>query len=202
MESTAPPSKRKLSPMRTFDPVKVAHYEKEAWVAYYQRRWFKLLRMLIALVRETFGLSPWQALYLGIPLTRAQIAFAPKDNDVPAAVADMRRFYAFVQRAHGEDFDPDEVARLDVDWWVIHRRLFGRSDDPELIEALVKLYAATYRVEPESVRAAAQHRVLAMVHSDRWIVEGKAADSPLLAQEESELIASYTALRKAVGNAA
>lgn len=189
---------RKLSPMRTFDPVKVAHYEKEAWVAYYQRRWLRLLRMLIALVRETFGLSLWQALYVGLPLTRAQIAFAPKDNDVPAAVADMRRFYTFVQRVHGEDFDPDVVARLDVDWWVVHRQLFGRSDDPELIEALVKLYAATYRVDPDSVRAAAYHRVQAMVHSDRWIVEGKAENSPLLAQEEEELVKSYTALRAAV----
>jgi hypothetical protein len=184
--------------MRTFDPVKVAHYEKEAWVAYYQRRWLRLLRMLIALVRETFGLSLWQALYVGLPLTRAQIAFAPKDNDVPAAVADMRRFYTFVQRVHGEDFDPDVVARLDVDWWVVHRQLFGRSDDPELIEALVKLYAATYRVDPDSVRAAAYHRVQAMVHSDRWIVEGKAENSPLLAQEEEELVKSYTALRAAV----
>lgn len=189
---------RKLSPMRTFDPVKVAHYEKEAWVAYYQRRWLRLLRMLIALVRETFGLSLWQALYVGLPLTRAQIAFAPKDNDVPAAVADMRRFYTFVQRVHGEDFDPDVVARLDVDWWVVHRQLFGRSDDPELIEALVKLYAATYRVDPDSVRAAAYHRVQAMVHSDRWIVEGKAENSPLLTQEEEELVKSYTALRAAV----
>jgi len=187
-----------LSPMRTFDPFKVAHYEKEAWVAYYHKRWLRLLRLLIALVRATFGLSLWQAVYVGIPLTRAQIAFAPKDNDVPAAEADMRRFYAFIRRVHREDFDPAEAARLEVNWWVIHRRLFGRPDSEELIDALAQLYAATYRVPPDSVRQAAYHRVQAMVHSDRWVNEGCIERSPLLAQEEEELLKSYTALREAV----
>jgi len=73
------------SPMRTFDPRTVAYYEKESWVAYYQRRWLRLMRMLVALVRSTFGLSSFQAIYAGYLLTRAQIAFAPKDNAVPVA---------------------------------------------------------------------------------------------------------------------
>jgi len=199
MENATELSERKLSPMRTFDPRRVAYYETQAWVAYYQRRWLRLMRLLIALVRTTFGLSLWQALRVAIPLTRAQIKFAPQDNDVPAAVADMRRFYEFVKRAHREDFDPAEAARLDVNWWVVHRQFFGESEREEVIDAVAKLYAATYRVPYESVRKAALHRARAMVHSDRWIVEGKQEDSPLLAQEEEELIQSYTALREAVG---
>ena len=198
METATPLPAKKLSPMRTFDPVKVGHDEKEAWAAYYQRRWLSLLRWLVTLVRETFGLSLWQAVYIGIPLTRAQIAFAPQDNDVPRAQAYMRRFYAFIKRVHHEDFDPDEAARLDVNWWVIHRRLFGKSENEELIDALAKLYAATYRVPYESLRTAAYHRAQAMVYSDRWVDEGKVENSPLLAQEEEELIKSYTALREAV----
>ena len=198
METATPLPAKKLSPMRTFDPRTVAHYEKEAWVAYYYRRWLRLMRMLIALVRATFGLSLWQALVVAIPLTRAQIKFAPKDNDVPAAEADMRRFYEFVKKVHREDFDPAEAARLDVNWWVVHRRFFGDSERQEVIDAVAKLYAATYRVPYESVRQAALHRARAMVHSDRWIVEGKSENSPLLAQGEEELIKSYTALRQAV----
>ncbi len=198
MESTTTLPPKKLSPMRTFDPVKVGRYEKEAWVAYYQRRWLSLLRWLVTLVRETFGLSLWQAVYIGIPLTRAQIAFAPQDNDVPRAQAYMCRFYAFIKKVHREDFDSDEAARLDVNWWVIHRRLFAQTENEELIDALAKLYAATYRVPYESVRRAAYHRAQAMVYSDRWVDEGKVENSPLLAQEEQELIESYTKLREAV----
>lgn len=198
MESTSALAKKKLSPMRTFDPRKVGHHEKEAWVAYYQRRWLRLLRLLIRMVQHAFGLSVWQALYVGVPLTRAQIKFAPKDNDVPGAEADMRRFYGFIKNVHRENFDPAEAARLDVNWWVVHRQFFGRSDSEEVIDAVAKLYAATYRVPYGSVRKAAYHRAQAMVHSDRWVNEGRVANSPLLAQEEDELVKSYTALREAV----
>lgn len=46
---------------------------------------------------------------MGIPLTRSQLAFAPQDNDVPKAIAQMRQFFAFIKQKHGEDFDPDET---------------------------------------------------------------------------------------------
>ena len=187
-----------LSPMRAFDPRRVAHCEKEAWVAYYQRRWLSLMRWLVELVRATFGLSLWQAIYIGFPLTRAQIAFAPKDNDVPLAIAYMRKFYAFVQRVHREDFDPDEAARLDVNWWVIHRRLFGQTENQELVDALTQLYAAIYKVDPASVCQAAYHRAQAMIYSDRWVTSERDENSPLLAREEEELVTSYAALRQAV----
>jgi hypothetical protein len=196
-------SERAHSPMRTFDPVKVGHYEKENWVAYYQKRWLKLLRVSVGMVKYSFGLSWWQALYGAYLVARAEFAAAPvPDNDIPLAERYMRRFYAFIQRIHRESFDVEQTARLDVNWWVIHRRLFGRTDNQELIDALVALYSATYPVLPDSVREAAYHRAQAMVHSDRWVTEGRDDDSPLLAQEEDELIKSYTALRRAVSGAA
>jgi len=77
--------------------------------------------------------------------------------------------------------------------------LFGKTENEALIDALAKLYSATYRVLYESVRRAATHRAQAMVHSDRWVNEGRVENSPLLAQEEEELIKSYAALREAVG---
>ena len=104
-----------LSPMRTFDPIRVARYEKDSWVAYYQRRWLTLLRLLIGLVRSTYGLSLWQAIRVGIPLTRAQLAFAPQDNDVPKAIGQMRQFFVTIQKLHHEDFDPDEAALAEVE---------------------------------------------------------------------------------------
>jgi hypothetical protein len=154
------------------------------------------------MVKYSFGLSWWQALYGAYLVARAEFAAAPvPDNDIPLAERYMRRFYAFIRRIHGENFDVEQAARLEVNWWVIHRRLFGRIDNQELIDALVALYSATYQVLPDSVREAAYHRAQAMVHSDRWVSEGRDDDSPLLAQEEDELIKSYTALRRAVSGA-
>lgn len=188
----------KASPMRNFDPRQVAYYEKESWVAYYQRRWFRLLRLLIGLIRSTFGLSLLQAIYISIPSTRAQIAFAPQDNDVPKAIEQMRRFYAYIKKVHHEDFDPAEAARLEVNWWVVHRKHFGHSDHPEVIEAVATLYASAYQVSIDRVRVAATHRAQAMIYSDAWVVSERDPNSPLLKQEEEELYKSYASLREAI----
>lgn len=186
------------SPMRSFNPVQVAHFEKEAWVAYYQRKWFRLLRLLIGLIRSTYGLSLLHAIRVGIPLTRAQVAFAPQDNDVPKAIEQMRQFFAYIKDKHGEDLDPDEAALAEVSWWVVHRKFFGHSDNPEVIDAVARAYAAAYRIDPAQVREAAYHRAQAMLHSDAWVLSERAPNDPRLQREEEELIKSYTALKRVV----
>jgi hypothetical protein len=191
-------STRSLSPMRRFDPIEVAHYEKEAWIAYYRRQWFALLHLLIGLVRSTYGLSLLSAIRLGIPLTRAQLAFAPQDNDVPKAIEYMRQFFAYIKQKHGEDLDPDEAALAEVSWWVVHRKFFGRSDQPDVIDAVACAYAAAYRIDPAQVREAAYHRAMAMVYSDAWVLSERDPNDLRLQQEEEELIKSYTALQQAV----
>ncbi len=153
-------------------------------------------------LREAFGLNGWQALRGAYLVGRAEIAAAPfPDNDIPKAEAYMRRFYGMVKRIHHEDFDVDQAARLEVNWWVVHRQNFGKADSQPLVEALIDLYAATFRLPREQVREAAYYRAEAMRYSDRWVNESKASDSPLLGQVESELLKSYTALRAAVGAA-
>lgn len=184
------------NPLRNFNPSAVARYEKENWVAYYQKRWLKLLRVSVAMVKETFSLSFLQALYGAYLVARAEIAAAPfPDNDVPLAEAYMRRFYGLIKKIHHLDLDVEKAARLEVNWWVVHRRLFGQTENNELIEALTNLYITAFQAEPEQARTAAYHRAQAMVYSDRWVNEGKIDGSPLLAQEEAELVKSYTALR-------
>ena len=189
--------------MRTFNPKQVAYYEKENYVAYYQKRWLRLLRASVGMVKEAFSLSWPQAVYAAYLVARAEIAFAPfPNNDVPLAEAYMRRFYAFIKKVHNANFDVAEVARLDVKWWEIHRRLFGNPQNQELVDAVAALYAVTYGVEPERVRQAAYHRVQGMLYSDYWVNAGKPENSPLLAQEEEELLKSYTALRDALAGRA
>jgi len=187
-----------LSPMRNFDPIKVARYEKDSWVAYYQRRWFTLLRLLIGLIRSTYGLSLFQAIRVSIPATRAQIAFAPHDNNVPGAIESMRQFFIQVKATHHEDFDPTEAARAEVSWWVVHRKYFGDSNRSEVIEAVACAYSSVYNLPPSQLWEAAQYRAEAMVYSDAWVQSARDPNSPLLNQEEAALVKSYTALKKAV----
>ena len=185
--------------LRRFDPARVAYYETENWVAYYQKRWLRLLGVSVGMVRASYGLNPLQAAYGAYLVMRAEVAAAPfPNNDIPLAERYMRRFYAFIKRVHREQFDVDETAHLEVRWWVIHRQLFGQAENQPLVEALADLYSSTYSVPRERVRPAAHHRAEAMLYSDRWVNEGRAPGSPLLAQVRAELERSYAALRAAV----
>ncbi len=192
---------RPNNPIRNFDPHKVAHYEKENYVAYYQKDWLKLFRVSVAMVKEAFALSWLQAIYAAYLVARAEIAAAPfPNNDIPLAEAYMRRFYQFIKNVHQEDFDAAQAAKLDVHWWVIHRKLFGKAENQELVDALTCLYEEVYGTASEKFKEAAYQRAMGMLYSNLWVNEGKPAGSPLLVQEEEALYQGYKALKEAINS--
>lgn len=187
------------NPIRNFDPQKVAHYEKENYVAYYQKDWLKLLRVSVGLVKETFALSLWQAIRGAYLVARAEIAFAPfPENDIAKAQAYMRRFYQMIKNIHHEDFDVARAAQLEVNWWNVHRKLFGNPENGELIEALLNLYAEAYDISSAKLQDAARLRAMGMLYSDQWVDAGKPENSSLLMHEEDALLQSYVALKEAI----
>ena len=187
------------NPIRKLDPLKLAHYEKENYVAYYQKDWRKLLRVSVGMVKEAFGLSWLQAIYGAYLIARAEIAFAPfPDNDIPLTEAYVRRFYQFIKKVHKEEFDIERAVKLEVHWWGVHRRLFGNAENQELVEALKCLYEEVYGAESEKFQEAAYHRARGMLYSDLWVNQGKPGGSPLLVQEEEALYQGYKALKEAI----
>jgi hypothetical protein len=187
------------SPLLNFDPRKLARYETANYVAYYRKDWPTLLRVSVGMVGEAFGLSLLQAVYAAYLVARAEMAFAPfPENDVPLAEVYMRRFYQFIKDTHREDFDVARAAQLDVNWWIVHRRLFGNSDNEELVDALAGLYAEAYGVAPAAVLPAARERAKGMLYSDLWVNAGRPNNSLLLVQEEEALHQSYVMLKQAI----
>ena len=144
----------------------------------------------------------WPATLRGAWLVlRANQLWAPyTDNDPDCARRCMERFYRLVAARHGETFDVVQAARLEVEWWRVHRDLQRREagDEAALAGALAALYAHVYAVPAADVRQAAQQRALAMRHSDRWVQEGCALASPLVRAEREALVRSYAALLAAV----
>jgi hypothetical protein len=185
--------------IRYFAPRQVARYEKDNYVAYYQKDWLRLLRVSIALVKHSFGLSWLQAVYGAYLVARGEMAFAPfPQNDVPGAEAFMRRFYQFIQGVHGADFDAARAAQLEVNWWSVHRKLFGNPQNAELVDAVQQLYSEAYGISPAKARDSATLRAKGMLYSDLWVNAGKRSGDPLLAQEETALYESYVALKQAI----
>lgn len=190
---------RSDNPIRHFDPRKLAHYEKENYVAYYQKDWPRLLRVSVGMVKQSFGLTWLQAAYAAYLVARAEIAFAPfPDNDIPKAEAFMRRFYQYIKNIHREDFDVSRAAQLELNWWSVHRKLFGNADNAELVTAVQNLYAEAYGLDSARVREPAALRAQGMLCSDLWVNGGKRSDDPLLDQEEEALYQGYLALKHAI----
>lgn len=186
---------------RDFDPEALGNAECDAWMAYYRREWRPFLRSAVAMVRLGFGMNRRRTLLGAWYVLRANQVWAPvPDNDPPRAREYMRRFYALVRKEGELRPDPVEAARLEVEWWRVHR-LHQRQNElteDDLTAALVALYSYVYAADPDAVRPAGQHRVVAMRHSDAWVANGCNPDDPLAADERRELIASYTALLAAV----
>ena len=189
--------------MRSFDPRAVGRLECWAWESYYRRRWVPFLVASVGMVRAAFGMS-WPRTLAGAWLVlRANQLWAPyPDNDADGAREQMRRFYDLVSRTTGEMvLDPTRAAELEVEWWRVHRAHQHDEgvEERALVQALVDLYSYVYDADPEAVRSAAAARVEAMDLSDAWVEAGCDLDDPLLEQERAALVASYTALRAAVG---
>jgi Family of unknown function (DUF5995) len=192
------------SRVRSFDPERVGLLERDAWVAYYQHRWFRVLWTSVVLVQSGFHLGAVPTLRGAWHVLRANQMWAPvPDNDPDGAVGQMTRFYRLVRDYGGEPIDPEIAAALEVDWWRVHRSLQrpgagGGSSVADLEAALARLYAYLYSVGEDAVRLAAQERARAMVISDRWVADGCDPQSPELAAESEALVRSYAALLAAV----
>jgi hypothetical protein len=194
--------------LRSFDPARVADLEFRAWVGYYLRDWPGVLRASIGLVQAGFGMDWVRTLHGAWLVLRANQLWAPEDNDPDGARRCMRRFYGLLKISYGQPRDVAEAARLEVDWWRVHRERQHAAqpmggpptggDPDELVGALTRLYTFLYDEPEAAVRLAAVYRTEAMDLSDQWVAEGCRLDSPLLAREHAALVRSYAALLAAV----
>jgi hypothetical protein len=216
-----------LKPLRPLDPQRVAQLECALWVAYYRREWIRFLRAAVLVIRHVFGLSWLSTVRASWFLLRATQLWAPggfaaparsrgnigqsppplsrrPDNDPAAARRAMERFYRLLKHHSGEPFDPAEAARLEVEWWHLHRmHQYSNADGDEraLVDALAALYGYAFRVPDTAVRIAAEQRALAMRYCDQWVRAGCDLQSSLIAQKRAALVCSYASLVAAVPRA-
>jgi hypothetical protein len=184
----------------SFDPVKVGQQECAAWAAYYRHEWWTFLRAAVGMVAAGFGMNRRDTLLGAWYVLQANRVWAPvPDNDPQAAREYMRRFYELVRASGWGEFDPAVAARLEVEWWRLHREhQYGTAAMDELVDSLDALYSHVYGVPRSSMRDAARLRAEAMDLSDAWVAAGRDPADPVLAQERRALVASFTALRDGV----
>jgi hypothetical protein len=144
-----------------FDPARVAHFEASGWRAYYDRRWLDVLRLIVALCQEQFRIpfpASWFAAYY---TTRASMAWVPLDHDEQKVQRYLEKFYRIARRYSGLKFDPEQVGRLELQYFDVHRRLAGVENKSAYIEAMTSLHSAIFGISAEQARESAEWRVQA-----------------------------------------
>jgi hypothetical protein len=177
--------------------VLVGRLECALWMAYYRRRWPQFLVLSVRVVHAAFRMDWTRALHGAWLVLRANQLWAPADNDPDGARRCMRRFYALLRITHGEPANPARAARLEVEWWRVHRahqRGGLGGDASPLVTALSQLYSEVYGLPEAAMRAAARHRARAMDVSGEWVGQGCDPASPLVREQRALLVRSYAEL--------
>lgn len=160
---------------RSFNSERVAYFESAGWRAYYDRNWLRVLGLMVQLNREQFGMSWPTAILASVDVVRASLAFAPVDNDIPTATVHLTHYYAKARRAAGIAADAETLAALEMDYWVVHRRLANeRKASPDhtgdltpMVDALLSLHEKLFAVSQDVARRSAEMRAAAAARVDR-----------------------------------
>jgi hypothetical protein len=186
---TAAPAPR--GSMRQFDPARLANLETRMWQAYYEKQNIRLFSLLVVMLREQYHYSWAISVREAFHLARAAATFGNARSNYEQVLPDLEAAYTMVRDWEGARFDPRDVARAELAWWVA-RRIPGENA-PEHVGAIIaEEYALLYEVPAPSVESAGVLRAQAGALRD---AQASAPDWPVI---ESLLVRSYSDLHRAL----
>ncbi|MEZ4671030.1 MAG: hypothetical protein R3E39_24260 [Anaerolineae bacterium] len=142
-----------------FNPDRIAYFEVAGWRAYYDRQWFKVIRLMIALVQEQFGVPFPMSLVAAYYITRASIAWAPVEHDEAVVQQFIEKFYRVAARYADLKIDPAQLAPLEFRYWKEHRDFSGKTEKPQYMDTMTKLHSALFGISLEQARESGELRV-------------------------------------------
>lgn len=159
--------------MRQFDPNEVARIETAMWRSYYAKDRVKLFQQLTELMRSQYQMP--YATSNAVAYQAARAAFVFKEGETRAdyekALPHLVKFYQAVRDGSDIPFDVEKVAKLELEWWIVHRQR-ARHQTGDLDRALAELPAEIYRVPVDQVMEHARLRAEAMTIRDEKAAAG------------------------------
>jgi hypothetical protein len=157
----------RITHLREFDADEVARLETAMWRSYYDKERLRLFNQLSELLRKQyrmpFARSNQTAYYA------AKAAFTFKDGhgraDYEKALPNLVKFYSAIRKMSDIPFDVDRAARLELEWWIIHRER-DRHAPGDLEKALAELQAEIYQVPVNRLMEHGRLRAEAMTIRD------------------------------------
>jgi hypothetical protein len=161
--------------LRRFDPHAAARIETEMWRSYYEHRQARLFTGLVELLRTQYHLPFWHACAGAYHAAKAAVVFQRGHNrgEYRRALPDIVQFYGLIHGASDTAFDVEKVSRLELEWWIVHRR----RDAAALERALAELESAIYRQPASDFVGHAKARAEAMALRDTRAAAGGVTDA-------------------------
>ena len=161
--------------MREFDPDEVARLEAAMWRSYYDKKQVQLFNQLSELLRTQYHMPLVRSNQVAYYAASAAFTFkdGKTDKDYEKALADLVKFYGAIRKISDIPFDVNRVARLELQWWIIHRERWKRKPD-DLPRALAELQAAIYGIPVDRVMEHGSLRAQAMAIRDTKADAGQA----------------------------
>jgi hypothetical protein len=186
--------------MREFDPDEVARLETAMWRSYYEKRRLALFNQLAELLRTQYRMPPLRSNLVAYHAADAGFVFKKghERSDYEQALPELVKFYSAVRQMSDIPFDVERAARLELDWWIIHRQRAQHSPG-DLERALAELQAEIYRVPVDRLMEHGRLRAEAMVIRDTKAESGGVTEADW-ARINELLKESWRSLAQAVKN--
>lgn len=184
--------------LREFDAKEVGRLETAMWRSYYDKERLALFGQLAELLRKQYRLPLWRSNAVAYQAAKAAFVFkgGRGRSDYEKALPNLVKYYSAIRQVSDIPFDVDRVAKLELEWWIIHRERnkYSRAD---LDRSLAELPAAIYQMPVEKFAEHARLRAEAMVLRDTKAEQGGVTEADW--QRIDELLqASWQSLHQAV----
>jgi hypothetical protein len=188
------------SNLRRFDPGEVGRIEAAMWRSYYEKHEARLFNQLTELLRTQYNLPFIRSNKVAYNAARAAFVFKKgrSREDYEKALPYLVDFYRDIRNVSEGEFDVDKAARLELEWWIIHRQRKQHAPG-DLERSLAELAAELYRVPAERVTEHARLRAEAMDIRDTKAESGGVTEADW-AKIEELLRGSWQSLYTAVNS--
>jgi hypothetical protein len=184
--------------LRRFDVAEVARLDTEMWRSYYSRKRLKLFLQLGKLLRSQYNLPLLRSNLVAYHAAKAAFIFKDGKNrsDYEKALPDLISFYTAIRKVSDIEFDVARAARLELEWWIIHRERAVHSPG-RLESALADLAAEIYQVPAVRLFEHGRFRAEAMKIRDTKAEAGGVSEEDW-SQIHRLLLASWQSLKTEV----
>jgi hypothetical protein len=168
----------RASRMRGFDPNEVARLETAMWRSYYDKQQLRLYNQMTELLRSQYNLPFIRSNTVAYQAARAAFVFKGGHNrqEYEKALPYLVSFYAAIRNVSDIPFDVERAARLELEWWIIHRER-DKHQSGDLARALAALSSELYQMPAERFTVHARLRAEAMTIRDTKADNGGVAEA-------------------------